>query len=100
MSCLIGPGKVSRTVIFGLSGAQYAASPSFKIALAHSEARVSKCADVKYVITRADDRSNYGTKDDKIGFYMIKTTQAVFIAVYNEGIDPGSCVNVVEELGD
>ena len=34
------------------------------------------------------------------GCVVVKTTQAIIIAVYEAGIQPGNCATVVEKLAD
>ncbi|KAI9302453.1 profilin, partial [Cunninghamella echinulata] len=53
----------------------------------------------KYFTLRADDRSIYGKKNSD-GVVVVKTTQAIIIGTYKEGIQPGNCAKVVEGLAD
>jgi profilin len=49
--------------------------------------------------TQADERSIYG-KLGKGGFCAVKTTQAIIIGVYGEGVQPGSAATTIEKLAD
>ncbi|KAG2216311.1 hypothetical protein INT45_009693, partial [Circinella minor] len=105
-------GSVSQAAIFGLNGSQWAASPSFQVSanevqdiiagFSNSEKILESgihIAGTKYLTLRADDRSIYGKKGAD-GVCLVKTNQAVLIAIYKEGIQPGSCTTVVEGLAD
>ena len=56
-------------------------------------------AGVKYFTIRADERSIYGKKEQE-GIVAVKTKQAVLIAHYAPGTQPGAAVTVVEALAD
>ncbi|KAI9268011.1 profilin [Phascolomyces articulosus] len=109
---LVGTGQVSQAAIYGLNGSQWATSPSFQVSATEVQDIVNGFTDndkvrasgvhvagVKYLTLRADDRSIYGKKSAD-GVCIVKTGQAVLIAVYKEGIQPGSCTKVVEGLAD
>ncbi|KAI7847348.1 profilin [Circinella umbellata] len=109
---LVGTGQVSQAAIFGLNGSQWAASPSFQVSATEVQEIISgfnnsdhilssgvHVAGIKYLTLRADDRSIYAKKGAD-GVCLVKTGQAVLIAVYKKGIQPGSCTKVVEGLAD
>ncbi|KZP22249.1 Profilin/allergen [Athelia psychrophila] len=58
---------------------------------------------IKYMFTRATDRSLYGTKkldDGPHGIVVTKTTQAFIVAKYSPPIQAGEATPVVEGLAD
>jgi len=54
---------------------------------------------VKYMGIKGEDTSIYGKKGAG-GLVTVKTGQSVLIGVYNETLQPGPAVNIVEKLGD
>ncbi|SAM09419.1 hypothetical protein [Absidia glauca] len=109
---LIGTNQVSQAAIYGLNGAVWASSAGFKMSQPEVTELIEGFSDsmkvqgtgfhvngVKYLTLRADDRSIYGKKGSD-GVCAVKTTQAVLVGVYKEGIQPGSCTKVVEGLAD
>ncbi|KAL2914339.1 profilin, required for normal timing of actin polymerization in response to thermal stress [Polyrhizophydium stewartii] len=109
---LIGTGKVTKAAIHGLDGNVWATSKGFSVPVNEAQTIIKAFTDasgirasgiilggVKYFALRADDRSIYGKKD-KSGLVLVKTKQAVLIAVYEEPIAPGEATKVVEALAD
>ncbi|KAK9450290.1 profilin [Limtongia smithiae] len=54
---------------------------------------------IKYFLLRADDRSIYGKKGAE-GLVIVRTTQAILLAHYPEGVQPGEATKIVEQLAD
>ncbi|KAI8883986.1 Profilin/allergen [Backusella circina FSU 941] len=109
---LVGTGKVSQGVIFGLSGGVWASSPGFTVQPNEIQEIIKGFADndsvrangvhvngTKYLTLSADGRSIYGKKGST-GCCLVKTTQAVLVAIYNDKIQPGECTKVTEGLAD
>lgn len=53
----------------------------------------------KHLAVKADERSIYG-KLGAGGVVVVKTKQALIIALYGEGHQPGAAANAVEKIGD
>ncbi|TVY35475.1 Profilin [Lachnellula occidentalis] len=53
----------------------------------------------KYVLTKAEDRSLYARKGRE-GIVIVKTTQAILIAHYKDGMIAGNSAQTVEQLAD
>ncbi|KAJ8654944.1 hypothetical protein O0I10_009340 [Lichtheimia ornata] len=111
-SNLCGTGQVSQAAIYGTNGAQWAASPGFQLSAPEVQEIISGYANpadlpakgihingVKYFVIKSDDRSIYGKKNAD-GVCIVKTTQAILVGLYKEGIQPGNCTKVVEGLAD
>jgi len=58
-----------------------------------------KLGGIKYLTIKANDRSIYG-KMGGTGACAVLTSQAVVVGLYDENIQPGQCVVVVEKLGE
>jgi len=54
---------------------------------------------VKYFLLRSDERSIYGKKGAE-GLVIVRTKQAILLAHYPEGIQPGEATKIVEQLAD
>ncbi|KAI9245506.1 profilin [Helicostylum pulchrum] len=110
---LVGTGYVSQAGIYGLNGGGvWAASPGFSIKPTEIQTILNgftdadsvrangvRINDVKYLTLRVDERSIYGKKN-ATGFCIVKTTQAILVALYDDKIQPGACNKVVEDLAD
>ncbi|EDK42341.1 profilin, required for normal timing of actin polymerization in response to thermal stress [Lodderomyces elongisporus] len=53
----------------------------------------------KYFLLRNDDRSIYG-KHEAEGLICVRTKQAILIAHYPSGVQPGEATTIVEKLAD
>ncbi|KAK8060411.1 profilin, partial [Apiospora sp. TS-2023a] len=53
----------------------------------------------RYVIFRAEDRSMYG-RQGRTGILCVKTTQAILVGHYGEGVQAGNAAQTVEALAD
>ncbi|ORY99218.1 profilin [Syncephalastrum racemosum] len=111
-SNLVGTGQVTKAAILGHNGSLWASSPGFNVQPNEAAELVEGFKDsekiratgihlegAKYLTLRADERSIYAKKGAD-GLAIVKTTQAIIVAYYKEGIQPGSCVKVVEGLAD
>ncbi|KAI9317459.1 profilin [Dichotomocladium elegans] len=109
---LVGTGFVSQAAIYGTNGSKWATSPGFELSATEvneiitgfSNADSVRGAGVhmngdKYYVLRADERSIYGKKQSD-GCCIVKTNQAILIGIYKEGVQPGQCTKVVENLAD
>ncbi|CAO3626417.1 unnamed protein product [Cunninghamella echinulata] len=111
-SNLVGTGNVTKAAIFGAQGGAWATSPGFQLSTSEFNELANGFKNSqgiqgsgfhiegeKYFTLRADDRSIYGKKNSD-GVVVVKTTQAIIIGTYKEGIQPGNCAKVVEGLAD
>mmetsp|Transcript_139020 Transcript_139020/g.196781 ORF Transcript_139020/g.196781 Transcript_139020/m.196781 type:complete len:125 (-) Transcript_139020:45-419(-) len=107
---LVGTGHISRGAILGLDGSPWAATAGFSVPEGAQLASLfndpssafSKGVHVsgsKYMTIKADNRSLYGKKG-AAGVCCVKTTQAMLVGQYDEGIQPGNAANTVEKLAD
>ncbi|KAI9348827.1 profilin [Pilaira anomala] len=110
---LVGTGFVTQAGIYGINGGGlWAASPGFtvqpneiqEIITGFSNPDAIRASGIhingtKYLTLRADDRSIYGKKG-ATGVCIVKTTQAILVALYDDKIQPGACTKVVEDLAD
>eukprot|EP00158_Paraphelidium_tribonemae_P008184 Partr_v1_DN28501_c0_g1_i1_m73382 putative Binds to actin and affects the structure of the cytoskeleton. At high concentrations, profilin prevents the polymerization of actin, whereas it enhances it at low concentrations (By len=98
---LVGTGKVSMAAIHGHNGTVWATSKGFSastaevltIAKAFTDASGIRAngiivAGQKYFALKTDDRSIYGKKGAG-GIILVKTKQAILVAVYDEKTQPG-----------
>ncbi|KAK8052067.1 hypothetical protein PG993_003452 [Apiospora rasikravindrae] len=53
----------------------------------------------RYVVFRAEDRSMYG-RQGRTGILAVKTTQAILVGHYGEGVQAGNAAQTVEALAD
>ncbi|KAK7927078.1 profilin [Apiospora marii] len=53
----------------------------------------------RYVIFRVEDRSMYG-RQGRTGILAVKTTQAILVGHYGEGVQAGNAAQTVEALAD
>ncbi|MFD3735128.1 profilin [Streptomyces sp. NPDC058632] len=109
---LVGTGQIRYAVIIGLDGLTWAQSPGYQlrgsegkgiVALFKRPAQVFDMGvvvnGVKYMGTKGDDRSIYGTKG-ATGVALVKTQQAILIGFYDERQSPDLAANAVEKLAD
>jgi len=109
---LVGTGKIQQAAIIGHDGNTWATSKGFAVDLAEGKKAAgafANPADIisggimiakqKYLALRYDNRSIYGKKGPG-GVVMVKTKQAVLIAVYGDGAQPGEVTSIVEKLAD
>eukprot|EP00128_Syssomonas_multiformis_P007780 Colp12_sorted_trinity150504_noHs@6208 len=111
---LVGTGCVSKAALCGHDGSAWATSAGFGPAAKEVGTIVNAIksdpsalagtgvvlAGTKYMFLRGEkDRSVYAKSKDG-GAIVVKTGQAVIVAVYEGGIQPGACAAVVEKLAD
>jgi len=109
---LEGSGTVKKGAICGHDGSTWAASAGFSIAVEEAKAMVNgftnqdalrasgmKASGTKYFFLSGDEGVLRGKKD-KTGIHVVKTLQAIIVAVYEEPTQPGQCANTVETLAD
>jgi len=109
---LLGTGKISKAVILGHDGSQWAASEGFTVPAGEATTLVKLFTDSdavwshgftlegqKYFGIKADDRSVYG-KLGTGGAVCVKTTQAVLVGLYVDPTQPGEAATTVENLAD
>jgi len=109
---LEGSGNVKKAAICGHDGSTWASSEGFNITPAEATSMVNGFNDQNQL--RASGLFASGTKffflsaaegvlrgkKDKQGLHVVKTNQAVIIALYEEPIQPGQCAKTVEDLAD
>lgn len=109
---LIGTGKVSQAAILGQQGGVWATSSGFNLSPDEQKAVIAaytnpeavratgiRLAGQKYFTLQANERSIYGKKGTD-GCVLVKTKQAILVAVSKEPIQAQEAINVVEALGD
>ncbi|KIK69689.1 hypothetical protein GYMLUDRAFT_34092 [Collybiopsis luxurians FD-317 M1] len=109
---LVGSGRVSQAAIIGLQGGVWATSAGFEVSAEEQKAIVDgfknvsavqasglKIAGVKYLFLRDTDRSIY-LKKGADGAVLVKTKQAVLVAVYKPPLQAGETTPIVEGLAD
>ncbi|KAF9028543.1 profilin [Hymenopellis radicata] len=109
---LVGSGKVAKAAIIGQAGGVWAASAGFTLS-PEEQAAVLKAFDDptavqasgiraagdKYFTLQANERSVYGKKQAD-GVILVKTKQAILVAVYQAPIQAPEATPVVENLAD
>ncbi|KAF9357041.1 profilin, required for normal timing of actin polymerization in response to thermal stress [Mortierella sp. AD094] len=113
-SNLIGTGKVKRAAIFGAAdGSLWATSPDLKIGGAEALKLIAAFNDTgdiaanglylegtKYVfLSKPTDNVIYARQGPQ-GVVCVKTTQAVLVGHYGEGMQAGDCNQTVEKLAE
>ncbi|XP_055339734.1 profilin-2-like [Paramacrobiotus metropolitanus] len=111
---LLGTGTCTGAVIAGHDGSIWAEGGDVAGKVTQTElARISngfadptpfqaeglRIGGERYVFLNADGVV-MRAKKGAAGAIIVKTTQAIILATYNEAIQPGQCSNVVEKLGD
>jgi len=109
---LLATGKVSKAAIVGLRGGVWASSAGFTVSKDEEKAAIAafndptvtqtngiRLASSKYFTLEATTAHVYGKKAAD-GCVLVKTNQAVIVAVYIAPIQQAECVTVVEKLGD
>jgi len=113
-SSLVGSGHVDKGAIYSIKGdSVWAQSPGFTVSPTEMQEIVSglsgkadklyaeglHVAGERYVLTKAEDRSLYARKGRE-GVVIVKTTQAILIAHYGDGMIAGNSAQTVEQLAD
>ncbi|ESK95778.1 profilin ii [Moniliophthora roreri MCA 2997] len=109
---LVGSGRVSQAAILGLKGGVWATSPGFNVSPEEQKAIINgfnspgavqasglRIAGEKYITINASEQS-INLKKGPDGGVLVKTTQAVLVAVYKAPIQQTEATVVVEGLGD
>ncbi|KAK9464686.1 profilin [Lipomyces arxii] len=110
---LVGSYKVDKAAIYSKAGdSVWAKSAGFDLSAAELseirqgfdnsaglQAKGLHAQGVKYFLLRADERSIYGKKGAE-GLVIVRTTQAILLAHYPEGVQPGEATKIVEQLAD
>ncbi|KAK7056995.1 profilin, required for normal timing of actin polymerization in response to thermal stress [Paramarasmius palmivorus] len=109
---LIGSGRVTQAAILGLAGGVWATSAGFNITPEEQKAIVDgfnnpaqvqasglRIAGEKYFTLQATPQNIY-LKKAADGGVVVKTTQAVLVAIYKAPIQQSETTVVVEGLGD
>ncbi|KAL0575300.1 profilin, required for normal timing of actin polymerization in response to thermal stress [Marasmius crinis-equi] len=109
---LVGSGKVASAAILGLAGGVWAQSPGLTLSTEEQKAIVDgfnnppqvqasglRLAGDKYFALSANDKS-IQLKKQSDGAVLVKTTQAVLVAVYKAPIQAPEATTVAEGLGD
>ncbi|KAF8876935.1 profilin [Infundibulicybe gibba] len=109
---LVGTGKIAKAAILGLQGGVWAFSPGFTISTDEQKKVVDAyknlegvrtsglvVAGIKYFTLSADGRSIY-LKKGANGVVIVKTTQAVLVALYEAPCQAPEATPVVEGLAD
>jgi len=111
-SNLVGSGKVTKAAIIGQQGGVWATSPGFTITpqeqteIIHSfkdipgtQSKGIRAAGNKYFFLQSTDRSIYGKKAAD-GIIVVKTKQAILVAVYEQPIQAAEATPIVEGVAD
>jgi len=113
-SSLIGSGHVDKGAIYSAKGdSVWATSAGFNVSATEMQEVVTglsgkpdklyaeglHVAGERYVLTKAEDRSLYARKGRE-GVVIVKTTQAILIAHYADGMIAGNAAQTVEQLAD
>jgi len=109
---LVGTGKISKAAILGLKGGVWATTSGFTLSPEEQAATVQafnslsktqetgvRLAGQKYFTLQAEGRSIY-VKKGADGAIIVKTTQAILVAVYIAPIQAGEATVIVEGLAD
>jgi len=109
---LLAAKTVSKAAIAGHDGNIWATSEGFAATAAELKFIISnlgqtdqfamnglKVGGVKYMFLSGDDKVVRGKKGTS-GVHIVKTVQAVIVAVYEEPIVPEQCANTTEKLGE
>jgi len=109
---LVGSKCVTQGAIAGLDGNVWAKSDSFnvtkdelaKVVASFEDKTIPTSSGVRlagerYIYLSGDDKI-IRAKKGKIGVHVVKTKQAIVVAIYEDPIQPQQCALVVEKLGD
>ncbi|KLO15224.1 profilin [Schizopora paradoxa] len=109
---LLGTGKVSQAAILGQQGGVWAASEGFSLSTEEQNAAINafknsdntlatgvRLAGTKYFALDANDRV-IRAKKAADGAILVKTNQAILVAVYKAPLQAPETSPVVEGLGD
>ncbi|VEU20706.1 DEKNAAC101538 [Brettanomyces naardenensis] len=110
---LTATGKLDKAAIYGADGASvWATTNGFQLQPSEVQDIATGYGDAsklwssglhvegqKYFCIKADDRSIYG-KHEAEGVLCVKTKQAILIAHYPGGVQPGEAAKIVEQLAD
>ncbi|EGG06816.1 uncharacterized protein MELLADRAFT_35827, partial [Melampsora larici-populina 98AG31] len=111
-SNLLLTGHFSDAAILGQAGGSWASSSNFQVSPEEQSALTRGFEDqstvqasgvhlagVKYLTLQANERSIYGRKGGA-GCICVKTKQAIIVAIYKAGAQPGDATKCVEQLAD
>ena len=107
-------GQISAAAILGEDGGVWAESPDFPTVSEEQIAAINKefsksgtlaqtglrLGDVKYMVVAGDEGAVIRGRKGAGGVTIKKTTTALVVGVYQEGVQPGDVNMVVENLGD
>merc|ERR1711865_5065 len=107
-------GSLTHAAIFGQDGNAWANSPEFpvpdpayvkKLVAAIDDAGALgdaglKFGEIKYIMVQGETGAVIRGKRGQGGVIIKKTTTALLIGIYSEGVQPGDCNVLVENLGD
>ncbi|XP_065178744.1 profilin-1A-like [Sycon ciliatum] len=114
-SSLMQSKAVAAASIHGLDGTAWARSPGFSSTPEEVTKILSNMAKespmdfyshgvtvngVKYTFVKKGEHTIYGRGKENSGVCICTTNKCVVVAVYSNGMQPGSCNAVVEKLGD
>uniref|UniRef100_A0A8R1HMQ5 Profilin n=1 Tax=Caenorhabditis japonica TaxID=281687 RepID=A0A8R1HMQ5_CAEJA len=109
---LVGSGNVSKAAILGFDGSVWAKSDNFNVSVEEAVA-AGKCftqldallgtglrlEGQKYLVLNADEDRIIG-KQGASGFFIYKTSKAVIISIYEQGLQPEMCSKTTGALAD
>merc|ERR1719479_374135 len=109
---LLKTGKVAAATICGHDGSIWASSAGFNVTAAELKSLATNFANTevlamngirigekKYMYLSASDKVIRG-KSGTSGVHIMKTVQAIIVALYKEPVVPEQCATVVEALGE
>lgn len=114
MADLPNGGKLSFAAVFGSDGSTWAQSADFpsptvdyikKLWSAFDDASALgdtglKFGDTKFILVGGEPGAVIRGKKGQGGCTLKKTSQAMLVGIYSEGVQPGDCNVAVENLGD
>jgi len=113
-SSMVGSGHVDKGAIYSVAGdSKWAGSTDFELSPAEIKEVITglggkpdklyedglHVAGERYVLTKAEGRSLYARKGRE-GVVIVKTTLAILIAHYKDGMVAGNTATTVEQLAD
>ncbi|OWB56435.1 hypothetical protein B5S28_g2336 [[Candida] boidinii] len=109
---LIATGKLDKASIYGADGSLWSTSNNYQLSPEEIKEIITGYSDPsnlyasglhvqgqKNFCIKADPRSIYG-KHDAEGVICVKSKQAILIAHYPAGVQPGEAAKIVEQLAD